>query len=128
MERKIIATGAFFGMTAVILGAFGAHKLRQLLEPEMLSAFETGVRYQMYHAFLLLFVGIYPVISDKSRTAIFWLATIGIALFSGSIYLLSTGKISGVDFKSIGLITPLGGLLLIAAWAVLMVNFMSKKS
>jgi uncharacterized membrane protein YgdD (TMEM256/DUF423 family) len=128
MERKIIATGAFFGMTAVILGAFGAHKLKQLLEPEMLSAFETGVRYQMYHAFLLLFVGIYPVISDKSRTAIFWLATIGIALFSGSIYLLSTGKISGVDFKSIGLITPLGGLLLIAAWAVLMVNFMSKKS
>jgi uncharacterized membrane protein YgdD (TMEM256/DUF423 family) len=128
MERKIIATAAFFGMTAVILGAFGAHKLKQLLEPEMLSAFETGVRYQMYHVFLLLFVGIYPVISEKAKTAIYWLTTIGIIMFSGSIYLLSTGKISGIDFKSIGLVTPIGGLLLITAWAILMVNFMRKKS
>ena len=128
MERKIIATAAFFGMTAVILGAFGAHKLKELLDPEMLSAFETGVRYQMYHAFLLLFVGILPVISGKAKTAIFWLTTIGILFFSGSIYLLSTGNITGTDFRSIGLMTPIGGALLIAAWAVLMVNFMRKKS
>src|SRR6476660_4389703 len=128
MERKIIATAAFFGMTAVILGAFAAHKLKELLAPEMLSAFETGVKYQMYHVFLLLFVGISPAVSAGAKKAVFWLTSAGILFFSGSIYLLSTTAISGVDFKSIGLITPLGGLLLIAEWTTVVINFMSKKS
>lgn len=128
MERKILATAAFFGMTAVILGAFGAHSLKKVLEPEMLMAFETGVRYQMYHVFLLLFVGIYAGISEKTKKAVYWLTTIGIVFFSVSIYLLSTSKISGIDFKSIGWVTPLGGLLLIVAWFVLFIDFMRKKS
>jgi len=128
MERKIIATAAFFGMTAVILGAFGAHKLKEMLAPEMLSAFETGVRYQMYHALFLLMVGLLPGMNSRAKKAIFWLASLGIVLFSGSIYLLSTSKISGVDFKSIGFVTPIGGLLLIVGWIVLMVNFLTKKS
>jgi len=128
MERKIIATAALFGMTAVILGAFGAHKLKELLAPEMLASFETGVRYQMYHAFLLLFTANYPAIADKTRKTVFWLTTAGVLLFSGSIYLLSTREIIGIDFRSIGFVTPIGGLLLIAAWAILLINFASKKS
>lgn len=128
MDRKIIATGAFLGMTAVIFGAFGAHSLKKLLDPEMLSAFETGVRYQMYHALLLLGVGIYAGISVKTKKTVYWLATIGTALFSGSIYLLSTAKITRIDFSAIGLITPLGGLLLIVAWLLLFVDFTRKKS
>ena len=128
MDKKIIATAAFLGITAVILGAFGAHKLKELLSPEMLSAFETGVRYQMYHVFLLLFVGLYPTVSRRAKAVIFWLTAVGILFFSGSIYLLSTSAISGFDFRPIGLVTPLGGLLLIAAWATLGVNVMRKKS
>lgn len=128
MERKILATAAFFGAMAVILGAFGAHSLKKVLEPEMLTAFETGVRYQMYHAFLLMFVGIYSGISGKAKKKVYWLATMGIVFFSGSIYLLSTSKISGIDFKSIGWLTPVGGLLLIVAWFVLFIDFMRKKS
>lgn len=128
MDRKIIATAALFGMTAVILGAFGAHKLKGLLEPNMLTAFETGVRYQMYHVFLLLFVGIYPAISARTKNTIYWLTTIGILLFSMSIYLLSTSKISGTDFKSIGWLTPVGGLLLVIAWFILFIDFIRKKS
>jgi uncharacterized membrane protein YgdD (TMEM256/DUF423 family) len=128
MERKIIATAAFFGMTAVILDAFGAHKLKDLLATEMLAAFKTGARYQMYHAFLLLFIGVYPAVSERVKKNIYWLTVIGVALFSGSLYLLSTREISGVDFSVIGWLTPVGGVLLIAAWLVLFVNFVRKKS
>lgn len=128
MERKIIATAAFFGMTAVMLDAFGAHKLKELLEPELLASFRTGARYQMYHAFFLLFVGLYPSISQKARKTMYWLTIIGIVFFSGSLYLLSTRHISGVDFSVIGWVTPVGGMLLIAAWAVLLINFVRKKS
>lgn len=128
MDRKIIATAAFFGMTAVILGAFGAHKLKELLTPTMLASFETGVRYQMYHALLLLFMGTATSIGPRAKKAIFWLVTIGIVLFSGSIYLLSTGTITGIDIKPMGWITPIGGVLMIAAWAILIGDFMRKKS
>jgi uncharacterized membrane protein YgdD (TMEM256/DUF423 family) len=128
MDRKIIATAAFFGMTAVILGAFGAHKLKELLAPELLAAFETGVRYQMYHAIFLLFVGLAGGISDKTRKAVFWLTVIGIGCFSGSIYLLATGSMTGVNAKIIGPVTPVGGLLLIIAWFLLFIDFTRKKS
>lgn len=128
MDRKILATATFFGASAVILGAFGAHKLKELLSPDMLISFETGVRYQMYHAFLLLFVGMYGGISTKAKQAVYWLVTSGIAFFSVSIYLLSTSAISGVNFKSIGFVTPVGGLLLIAGWFWLFVDFMRKKA
>ncbi len=128
MERKIIATAAFFGMTAIMLDAFGAHKLKDLLEPEMLAAFKTGARYQMYHAFFLLFVALYPSIPDRARKSMYWLTVSGVTLFSGSIYILSTRSLSGVDFSGIGWVTPAGGILLIAAWLVLFVNFVRKKS
>lgn len=128
MDKKIISAAGFFGMSAIILGAFGAHALKKLLTIDQLTSFETGVKYQMYHALFLLFLGLSNHISVKTKKTIFFLIVSGIICFSGSIYLLSTTGISNVNFKSIGFITPIGGLLLVAAWAVLMIHFFKKKT
>ena len=128
MERKIISTAAFFGMTAVILGAFGAHALKKELDLEQLATFETGVKYQMYHALFLLFVGLSNSLSEQKKKAIFYLVVFGIIFFSGSIYLLATDRMNAFNFKVIGFVTPIGGLLLIVAWALLLLGFVNKKS
>ena len=127
MDKKIISTGAVFGMIAIILGAFGAHALKKVLSLEQLATFETGVKYQMYHALFLLFIGL-SNLSDKVKKIIYFLAVFGVIFFSGSIYLLATNHLTSFDFKVIGFITPIGGLLLILAWAFLSINLMSKKS
>lgn len=119
MDKKIISTGVIFGMIAIILGAFGAHALKKLLSIEQLSTFETGVRYQMYHALFLLFIGLLKNVSQKAKKIIYFLVVFGILLFSGSIYLLATNDLTSFDFKVIGFVTPIGGLLLIVAWVVL---------
>ena len=128
MNKQIISAAAFFGMTGVILGAFGAHWLKKHLEIDDLSTFETGVRYQIYHAFLLLFIGLMPNLKEKVQRALLILITVGILLFSGSIYLLATNSMTNFDFKTIGFITPIGGLLLISAWFWILVNFIGKKN
>jgi uncharacterized membrane protein YgdD (TMEM256/DUF423 family) len=128
MERMIFITAAFFGMTAVILGAFGAHALKVLLTIEQLATFETGVKYQMYHAFFLMFLGLDRILSVKIKKIILGLTLFGVVFFSGSIYLLATNSLTSVDFKVIGFITPIGGLLLITAWGILMFHYLKKKS
>tara|TARA_R110000765_G_scaffold424947_1_gene536830 strand:+ start:295 stop:681 length:387 start_codon:yes stop_codon:yes gene_type:complete len=127
MNRKLLILGAVLGFTAVLLGAFGAHGLQKIVEPAAVDSFETGVRYQMYHAFLALLVGGVFTISAKAKKTLFYLLLTGILLFSGSIYLLSTQAATGIDFTSIALLTPLGGLLLILGWGVLIVQFLKKK-
>lgn len=127
MEKKIILTAGFFGMSAIILGAFGAHALKNVLTAEQLVSFETGVKYQMYHALFLLFLGMNTHLPLKTKKTILTLIILGIIFFSGSIYLLSTKAVTGIDFKAIGVVTPIGGSLLIAAWAVLTFNFFKKK-
>ena len=119
MNKKISATAAFLGMVAIILGAFGAHALKKVLTPEQLISFETGVRYQMYQAFFLFFLASQNDILEKTKKTIFTLITLGTLFFSGSIYLLSTTGITGINFKPIGFITPIGGVLLILAWGML---------
>lgn len=129
MERKIIATAAFLGLTAIILGAFGAHALKNYLTPEQLISFETGVKYQMYHALFLLFLGLSAVfLTDKTKKLMYWLVVLGVTFFSGSIYLLTTKNVTGIDFKFLGPITPIGGTLLIVAWGILFVKVLNKKS
>lgn len=128
MERKIILTGAFLGVLAIILGAFGAHALKAVLSPEQLTSFETGVRYQMYHAFFLFFVASRNELSLKALKVIYNLVLAGVLFFSGSIYLLTTKNVTSVDFKIIGFVTPIGGLLLIFAWIVLFVTIFKKNS
>jgi uncharacterized membrane protein YgdD (TMEM256/DUF423 family) len=119
MERKIISVAAFMGMIAIVLGAFGAHALKKELSVEQLSSFETGVKYQMYHALFLLFLGQVSNLSEKVKKRVFQLVLFGVFFFSGSIYLLTTQALSGVDFRFIGIVTPIGGALLIGAWVVL---------
>jgi len=119
MSKKIIGTAAILGFISIILGAFGAHALKEVLTAEQLVSFETGVRYQMYHALFLLLVGITDFISEKQKKIIFTLTLTGVLLFSGSIYLLATQNISGINFKFLGPVTPIGGLLLILSWGLL---------
>ncbi len=128
MNKKILITAAVFGLLSVVLGAFGAHGLKSLISVESLQSFETGVRYQMYHALLLLFIGNSSIVSAKNKTLIFYLILLGILLFSGSIYGLATNDLSGFDFKSIAFITLIGGLLLIASWIILLINFVKYKT
>ena len=127
MNNKILSTAAFFGMTSIVLGAFGAHALKQVLTIEQLTTFETGVKYQMYHALFLLFLGLNTEISIKLKKTILVLTIFGVVFFSGSIYLLATDSLNSFNFKTIGFITPIGGLLLIIAWGLLMVHFLKKK-
>lgn len=124
MNKKFITTAAFLAALAVISGAFGAHALKEKLSPESLQIFETGVRYQFYHAFALLAVGI--LYKDFPGKLLQWAGTLficGIILFSGSLYVLC-----GVQsMKWIGAITPFGGLCFIAGW-ILLGSGVSKKN
>ncbi len=127
MHRRFLIAGAIFGLTAVILGAFAAHGLKETISADSLNSFETGVRFQMYHAFLLLILGGFGFLTEKRLNWIFYLLCSGILLFSGSIYLLSTSSLSEINFKSIALVTPLGGTLLILGWGILLLNFIKLK-
>ncbi len=127
MSRRFLIAGAFFGLLAVILGAFASHGLKDAISVNSLDSFETGVRFQMYHAFLLLILGVYTKLESIRANWIFYLLCFGILLFSGSIYLLSTNQFTSFDFTRIALITPLGGSLLILAWLILLLNFITLK-
>lgn len=127
MDRKIIKAAAFMGAVAIVLGAFGAHSLKKILDETQLTIFETGVRYQMYQALFLLFVGTTGLISLKTKKIIFWLVVAGVVLFSGSIYLLATASITMINTKIIGPVTPLGGLLMISGWILLFAKISREK-
>ena len=109
MERKIISIAAFLGITAIILGAFGAHALKKYLSMDQLSSFETGIKYQMYHTLFLLFLGTTTMINEKAKKTILLLVVFGVFFFSGSIYLLTTKAITSIDFSLFGIVTPIGG-------------------
>jgi len=116
MDRTFLLVGAVLGFLGVALGAFGAHALRSRLSPEMLAVFETGVRYQMYHAFAVLIVAaaIGHIGNARLLAIAGWLFFAGILLFSGSLYALA---LTGVGI--FGAVTPIGGLLFLVGWACL---------
>lgn len=120
MSKKIIIASAIFGTTGVILGALGAHALKSVLSENLLNSFETGVRYQLIHALLLLILGF----QNKIKTRIIGnLIILGIILFSFSIYLLAIRDLIGIpELSMLGPITPIGGLLLISAWVVILIR------
>ncbi|WP_178986702.1 DUF423 domain-containing protein [Winogradskyella helgolandensis] len=126
MNKKLLVTGAVLGILGIILGAFAAHGLEKLVDTDAIKSFETGVRYQLYHAFLLLILGGSSFVSLKKKKTIFYLALIGVIFFSGSIYGLATNTLSSFDFKTIAMITPFGGLLLISAWIVMLIGIIRK--
>ncbi|NMH88529.1 DUF423 domain-containing protein [Flavivirga algicola] len=119
-QQIVITTASVFGMLSVIFGAFGAHLLKKVLSDEQLKSFETGVKYQMYHAIVLLILGFN---SNTITSSIYWCFTIGILLFSFSIYGLILSSAKGKKLRFLGPITPLGGLLLVMGWFLLLVNF-----
>ena len=121
-NNYIVITGAAFGLIAIILGAFGAHALKKVLTAEKLSSFEVGVRYQMYSALFLLAVGFNGNQEFSLLNWSFYLVTVGTILFSGSIYLLSLSEYLKKNFKALGPITPLGGLLMILGWGCLLIS------
>lgn len=121
MKRSPLLLGSLFAFFGVALGAFGAHGLKQFLPPDMLTVFETAVRYQMYHAIAILITALLADNDPKMITA-GRLFGAGILLFSGSLYVLS---ITGI--RTFGLITPFGGLCFLAGWAVLFVAAFKKQ-
>lgn len=116
MNKTILITGAMLALLAVLLGAFGAHGLEKLVDVKNINSFQTGVRYQMYHAIGCLILGNMNILPQTHKRRVFYLFLIGIILFSGSIYLLVLDEVLGVSLSSIGFITPLGGSVLILGW------------
>ncbi|WP_069658563.1 DUF423 domain-containing protein [Arcticibacter eurypsychrophilus] len=126
MNRKIIITACVFGIIAVISGAFGAHGLKNLIAPSDLENWKTAVNYQFYHILALLFLSAVPL---KSRYINFsyYTFSLGIILFSGSLYLLATRSITGLPVSVLGPITPLGGLMFILGWVFLLLAAIKNK-
>lgn len=121
MKNLIFAS--VLGCLSVLLGAFGAHALRDLLSPEALESYETGVRYMMIHSVVLLFLNIAPGLEKRTVNALSYLFIAGILFFSGSIFAISTGL---VEARRIWFVTPLGGLMLVAGWMGMAVAYFRK--
>lgn len=128
MQKLFLGLGTFLAGLGVILGAFGAHGLKKLVGPETVTTYQTGVQYQMYHAFALLIVGIlYERLQSSLLNYAGALFIAGIVLFSGSLYLLASLKaMNKVGLSGLGLITPIGGLFFIAGWILLLVAVLKK--
>ena len=128
IQRKIFITATLLGLVAIVLGAFTAHGLRSVLTDLALESFQTGVRYQMYHAFFLFVIGLNSHLSSAQKKYILGLTLAGIILFSVSIYLLATNAMTSIDFAFLGPVTPIGGLLLISAWGFLLYVYIKHKN
>jgi uncharacterized membrane protein YgdD (TMEM256/DUF423 family) len=127
--KPALYTAIIFGALAVVIGAFGAHKLKEIFTAEQLTSFEVGVRYQFYHCFALLFAGVVGIHFSRQlvRLATLFFST-GIILFSGSIYILNILKSNGtIGISGIGILTPIGGIFLIMAWVCLFLAVKSHK-
>jgi len=126
MNKKVLIKAGILGMIAVLGGAFGAHALKEVLSTEHLASFNTGVRYQMVHAVVLICLFLIGIKFEMKQFRIaaqfiFW----GVILFSGSIYLLTLKNIIGVEvLKFAGPITPIGGLLIITGWLFILLGAM----
>ena len=126
-NRTIITFAAFFGLTAVILGAFGAHVLREQLTPQSLDSYRTGIFYQFIHALALLAISALSNLNGtKMKTFIGFCFIIGIFFFSGSIYFLSTKAATGLEnLNWLGPITPIGGVFFIGGWLGLLLFYLT---
>ncbi|WKB79879.1 DUF423 domain-containing protein [Cellulophaga lytica] len=113
---------ALYGMLAVVFGAFGAHALKKIFTDDQLKNFETGVKYQMYHAIVLLVLGFNYSFSTTIEVVMGYAFIIGVFLFSFSIYGLCISAAKGKKVKILGPITPLGGLGLVLGWALLLIT------
>ena len=123
MKTFTLIVGASYGLISVILGAFGAHALKKVISVDKLASFETGVKYQMYSALFLLIVGYILKFETPAEKWISILMIAGTFIFSVTIYLLAFSEVAAIPSKIIGPITPLGGLLMIISWGMLIYYF-----
>jgi uncharacterized membrane protein YgdD (TMEM256/DUF423 family) len=130
MHKGFIIIASFLGGLAVALGAFGAHGLKNYASPAMINTFETAVKYQFYHVFALCITGIlYAYFPTPMLVTSGKLFIVGMSIFSGSLYLLTLFSVFGYNqFKWLGAITPIGGLLLIAAWILMGISLWRYKA
>lgn len=128
MHKTFLSLGALFGGIAVALGAFGAHGLKKIVSPDVVSVFQTGVQYQMYHTLALLVVAIvYERLPNKWIKSSGYLFSFGILFFSGSLYLITALKAEERSIPAlIGAITPIGGLLFILGWLSFLVGLVKR--
>ena len=126
MKQLFLSIGGLYGMLAVILGALGSHALKKILTLDQLHSFETGVKYQMYHAIVLLFIGIFFQFSTNLEKMMGFFFVGGVFLFSFSIYALVFADKIGYSKSILGPLTPIGGLLLILGWLFLIINVIKK--
>ena len=128
MHRWFLITASLIGALSVALGAFAAHGLKQIVPADTVAVFETGVRYQFYHAFALLAVAI--LYEKYTGSLLQWAGNcfqIGIILFSGSLYVLTALKATDtVGVSKIGILTPFGGLFFIAGWILMVLAFIKR--
>ncbi len=117
-KNNLVRLGSFLMAIGIVLGALSAHALKSKLPVESMESFKTGVLYHIIHALALVILGA-SSLQIKRIKLISWLFGLGILFFSGSIYLLSTASLTGIDFSFLGPVTPIGGLLFIAGWIAL---------
>lgn len=122
---KNLTIASFLGLLGIVLGAFGAHALKNKLSINAFDSFQTAIRYQMYHVIILLLINFFTGFTEKQKTILSYMFFLGILLFSGSIYAI---YLLGVSSKSIWFITPLGGLFFVVGWVLMMVYFLKKLS
>ena len=125
MQQTTLIFAATFGLTAIILGAFGAHALKKTLSTDQLKSFETGIKYQMYHAIVLLILGFQLELNSTLETYMIYSFISGVFLFSFSIYGLVISSAKNKKLRFLGPITPLGGLLLTIGWGLLLYHFIT---
>lgn len=114
-QKWLLIMGALMGFVSVAAGAFGAHALKQRLEPELLSIFEVGARYHMYHALAMCLAALVSTVIPGALILLSgWLFFVGSLIFSGSLYLLA---LTGI--RAIGAVTPIGGVILLLGWLFL---------
>lgn len=122
MKETVLTFGALYGGLAVIFGAFGAHALKKRMSEDLLKSFETGVKYQMYHALVLLILPQILTFESGLEQSSGWCFIIGTLLFSFSIYGLCLTSMNGNKWSFLGPVTPLGGLLLVSGWSALLIS------
>jgi uncharacterized membrane protein YgdD (TMEM256/DUF423 family) len=115
-DKKVVATAAILGALTIVIGAFGAHGLKELVDANALASFETAVRYQMFHVLALLILGFAQTLSPATRKWVFWFFILGMVFFSGSIYFLALNSLLNLDTSVLGPVTPIGGIFFIAGW------------
>ena len=124
---NFIKVAILFCTTSVVLGAFGAHLLKDLLTEHQLSSFQTGIRYQMFHGLSILILALNENYFTEKLNRVLQLMSVGIILFSLSIYLLNLQELLGLSLSFLGPVTPLGGLFLIVSWILLFFNVKKNK-